>query len=229
MSATFQAIFLAALLAAGLLGALVLLAALRTSRRSSGTTALEAGDYDTALAAAATSGSRDEHLAAARAGKHLLALDRAAAILDGLLAADSSDGEAWLERGLVAAYQGDPGRATEMLRRAVSLRSDLGESITLHLAWVALARGDHGRAADLFREIEIPLETKLRHDLERGDPLFAEWYLHAAELWRASGNDDAADWAARTGSESAGTASRLPELIRGLSAGSTAATRMEPR
>src|ERR671915_257091 len=62
------------------------------------------------------------------------------------LAADPEEGEAWLEAGLVAAYSGDHDGAERAFARAAALRSDLLESITLHRAWSALARGDR-RAA----------------------------------------------------------------------------------
>ena len=190
-----------------------MLAALRRSHRGAGVSALESGDFAAALAVAASSGSREEHLAAARAGKHLLEFSQTKAILDALLASDDTDGEAWIERGLLAAYAGDPGSAEKMLDRALMLRSDLAESITLHRAWVALESGRRADASRLFQEVEVPLETKLRDDMGEGDPLFAEWYLHAAALWAAKGDTERSSWAGRVGTAAAGPKSRLPTRI----------------
>ena len=211
---SFEGLFLAGTLILLALTALGLFAVLRRSAATPATDALGGGRFAEALdrAAAGPGASRDELLAAAVAAKHLLELDRAAALLDRLLADDPSDGEAWLERGLIAAYAGDPETAERHLSRAMSIRSDLAESITLHLAWLALSRGDRQRARRLFDEVEAPLETKLQADIgSAGEPLFAEWYLHAAALWDAFGEPEKAAWARRSAREAA-PESRLHQL-----------------
>src|SRR3978361_98894 len=86
-----------------------------------------------------------------------------------------------------------------------------GESIPLPRAWLALRRGDVKTARRLFDEVEAPLETKLRSDLGSGEPLFAEWFLHAAALWAALGDTRRARWAAAAGRASA-PESRLPDF-----------------
>jgi hypothetical protein len=58
-------------------------------------------------------------------------------------------------------------------------------------------------ARRLFSEVEAPLENKLRSDLGSGEPLFAEWFLQAAALWRAFGEEERAGWARREGRASA--------------------------
>lgn len=102
--------------------------------------------------------------------------------------------------------------AVQALARAIAARSDLAESITLHRAWLALLVGDLATARHLFDEVEAPLETKLRSDLGEGEPLFAEWFLHAADLWDALGEAEKAHWARRAAREAA-PESRLPELL----------------
>jgi predicted Zn-dependent protease len=201
---------LLALLAAG---ALVLWAALRQPPASPALQALGEGRFAAALAAARTDAraGRDELYAAAVAAKHLLAFDRARALLERILARDPGDGEAWLESGLVAAYAGDLAAADRAFTRAEPLRSDLLESLTLHRAWLALRRGDLAAARRLFGEVEAPLENKLRSDLGGGEPLFAEWFLQASALWRAGGETAKADWAWREGRASA-PQSRLAEI-----------------
>jgi tetratricopeptide (TPR) repeat protein len=210
---SFEGIFAAllGLLAAGT--AFALIAALRRTRATPALTALGSGHFAEALAAARTGpgAGRDDLYAAAVASKHLLRFDDARAFLERLLAADPGDGEARLETGLVAAYSEDAETAERELLAAAAQRSDLTESITLHRAWLALRQGDSGRARRLFDEVEAPLETKLRSDIGAGEPLFAEWFLHAAALWAAAGDADRAAWAARAGRSSA-PESRLPEV-----------------
>jgi hypothetical protein len=151
------------------------------------------------------------------AAKHLLRLDMARAFIDRVLAADPGDGEARLESGLIAAYVGDLITADRELLAAAGLRSDLAESITLHRAWLALRRepADLRTARRLFDEVEAPLETKLRSDLGSGEPLFAEWFLHAAALWAAFGapaDTERVIWAAAAGRASA-PESRLSTVV----------------
>jgi hypothetical protein len=200
-----------ALLAAGALG---LWATLRQPAASDALQALGEGRFSAVLEAARTDAraSRDELYAAAVAARHLLDLDRSRALLERLLARDAGDGEAWLESGLAAAYAGDPAAAERAFARAEPLRSDLLESLTLHRAWLALRRGDPLSAQRLFGEVEAPLENKLRSDLGSGEPLFAEWFLQAAALWRAAGDAERADWARREGLASA-PESRLAEVV----------------
>jgi tetratricopeptide (TPR) repeat protein len=172
------------------------------------------GAFAATLAAAPTGAdaARDDLFAAAVAARHLLDFDRAAALLDRILADDPGDGEAWLERGLAAAYAGDPERAAAALQRASALRADLAESILLHRAWLALRRGDPGGARLLFEEIEAPLENKLRTDMGSREPLFAEWLLQAAVLWRAQGDEPRARWAWSEALRAA-PESRLHEIV----------------
>jgi tetratricopeptide (TPR) repeat protein len=200
------------LLAAG--GALVIFSLLRRTRVSPALEALGGGHFAAALAVARTgpAGGRDDLYAAAVAAKHLLRLEEARAFVDRVLAGDPGDGEARIESGLIAAYAGDLPAAERELAAAAGQRSDLGESITLHRAWVALRRGDRALARRLFDEVEAPLETKLRSDLGGGEPLFAEWFLQAGALWAAFGEDERAAWAAAAGRASAAE-SRLPEII----------------
>jgi tetratricopeptide (TPR) repeat protein len=199
---TLLVILLLVLLAAGALGLWV------TLRQPSGSPALQAlgkGHFAAALEAARTDAraGRDELYAGAVAAKHLLELDRARLLLDRILARDPADGEAWLERGLVAAYAGDLEAADRAFAKVEPLRSDLLESLTLHRAWLALRRGDSPAARRLFAEVDAPLENKLRSDLGGGEPLFAEWFLQAAALWRAFGDEEKAEWARREGQASA--------------------------
>ncbi len=97
--------------------------------------------------------------------------------------ADPANGEAWLELGLARGYAGDLDAADAALARAARERSDLTEAVTLHRAWLALRGGDRDTARRLFDEVEAPLETKLRLDLGPGDPVFADWFFHAGEIW----------------------------------------------
>ncbi|HZF13460.1 MAG TPA: hypothetical protein VFE33_32100 [Thermoanaerobaculia bacterium] len=199
---SFESLLLGALLVGLAAGSLLLWSGLRRSGASPAVQELERGHFAAALAAARTAGprpERDELYAAAVAAKHLLELDRARELLGRLLAADPGDGEAWLEKGLVAAYAGDPAAAEEAFARAAGHRSDLAESLTLHRAWLALRRGDLAASRRLFDEVEAPLETKLRTDLGEGEPLFAEWFLQAAALWEAAGDSARAAWARSAG------------------------------
>ena len=211
---SFEGIFavLLGLLAAG--GALALFAVLRRTRVNPSMAELGQGHFAAALATARTGpgASRDDLWVAAVAAKHLLRFDEARALLDRLLAADPSDGEARLESGLVAAYTGDTAAAERELHAAASQRSDLTESITLHRAWLAQRRADKAAARRLFDEVEASLETKLRSDLGTGEPLFAEWFLHAAALWAALGDTERASWAAKAGAASA-PESRLSTIV----------------
>jgi tetratricopeptide (TPR) repeat protein len=183
-------------------------ALLRQSARTAAQEALGKGDFQGALAALTRDPGRDELLAAAMAAKHLWELDRARELLSRLLAADPADGEAWLERGLVEAYAGDAAAAREAFARVEPLRADLAESLTLHRAWLELVLGEETAARRRFEQIAAPLETKLRTDLGSGEPVFAEWFLHAAALWEAAGQRDLAEWARAAGLASA-PASRL--------------------
>lgn len=193
-------------------GALVLFAVLKRTPASPAVQAVERGDFEAALASIRKNAGRDELFAAAVAAKHLLRLDESRALLARILARDPSDGEAWLEAGLAAAYAGDWPAADRALSEAAARRSDLGESITLHRAWVGLKKKDMRQARHLFDEVETSLENKLRTDLGGGEPLFAEWFLQAAELWAAFGDSARADWAREEGRRSA-IGSRLPEIF----------------
>ena len=187
----------------------VFLAVVRHAPRSRAAELLGRGAFAEALA---SGGERPEdRLASATAARHLLELERAAELLDALLADDPDDGEALLERGLVEAYAGRHEEADALLRRAAGVRADLVESITLHRAWLELRRGDERRARRRFEEVEASIESKLAADLA-GDPLFAEWFLHAALLWRAAGDQRRAEWAWSAG-QAAAPASRLAEAL----------------
>jgi hypothetical protein len=202
---TFEGLLLAAFLVLLAVGALGLWAMLRQPSGGQAIKALGEGRFADALAAARDDAraSRDELYAGAVAAKHLLEFERARGLLDRVLARDPEDGEARLERGLVAAYAGDLAAAEEDLAAAGVRRSDLLESVTLHRAWLALRRGDRAAAQRLFSEVEAPLENKLRSDLGSGEPLFAEWFLQAAALWSAGGDAERAAWARREGRASA--------------------------
>jgi tetratricopeptide (TPR) repeat protein len=212
---SFEGLFTVLVLAAVVITAVVLVSVLRRTQDSPAAQAVGRGDFEAALAAARTGrgASRDELFAAAVAARHLLRFDEARRLLSRILAADPSDGEAWLESGLAAAYAGDLDKAGQDLGRAAALRSDLAESITLHRAWVELRKGDLKEARHLFDEVETSLENKLRTDLGGGEPLFAEWFLHASQLWAALGDPKRAAWAWEEGRRSAG-GSRLPEALR---------------
>jgi tetratricopeptide (TPR) repeat protein len=212
---SFAGLLLALLILALAAGAFLLWAGLRRGAASPAAQELGRGHFAAALAAARIAGpkpERDELYAAAVAAKHLLELDRAKGLLDRLLAADPGDGEAWLERGLVAAYEDDLDGAEQAFAQAAGHRSDLAESITLHRAWLALRRGDGATARRLFDEVEAPLETKLRTDLGADEPLFAEWFLQTAALWQAFGRPGEAAWA-RAAGRAAAPESRVWERI----------------
>lgn len=215
---SFEGLLTVLVLAAVVITAFVLVSVLRRTHDSPAAQAVGRGDFEAALAAARTGrgAGRDELFAAAVAARHLLRFDEARKLLARILAADATDGEAWLESGLAAAYSGGAGdldKAALELGRAAALRSDLAESITLHRAWIELRRGDLKEARHLFDEVETSLENKLRTDLGGGEPLFAEWFLHAAALWAALGDSERAAWAWEEGRRSAG-GSRLPEVLR---------------
>jgi len=174
----------------------IALAVLRHAPRSRAAELLGRGAF---AAARDSGGDRPaDRLARATAARHLLDLDTAALLLDAALADDPGDGETLLERALVEAYAGHLVAAAELLRRAAAARADLAESITLHRAWLELRQGREREARRRFEEVEASLESKLRADLT-GDPLFAEWYLQAALLWRAAGDEERATWAWREG------------------------------
>jgi tetratricopeptide (TPR) repeat protein len=212
---SFEGLFTVLILATVVITAFVLVSVLRRTQDSPAAQAVGRGDFETALAAARTDrgASRNDLFAAAVAARHLLRFDEARRLLRRILASDPSDGEAWLESGLAAAYAGDLDKAGQDLGRAAALRSDLAESITLHRAWIALRKGDLKEARHLFDDVETPLENKLRTDLGGGEPLFAEWFLQAALLWEALGDPERAAWAWEEGRRSAG-GSRLPEILR---------------
>lgn len=212
---SFETLLVVLLAAAAAGGAVVLLLGLSAGRGGAAPRALGEGDFQgtlDALGADPAAESRDDLYAAAVAAKHLLDLPRAAALLDRLLAEDPRDGEAWMERGSVAAYAGDGESALQAYSRVEETRADLLETLTLHRAWMALDQGDEQRALALFEEVEEPLASKLTRDVGGGDPLFAEWFLQAAALWRARGDTERASWAWREGTAAA-PESRLPERI----------------
>lgn len=214
MAPSFEGLMLALLLVLLAAGALGLWTTLRREPASAAQAALGQGRFAAALEAARTDAraGRDELYAAAVAAKHLLDLDRARELLGRVLAVDPTDGEAWLESGLVAAYKGDFAAAEQAFAQVEPRRSDLLESLTLHRAWLALRQGDPRRARRLFDEVEAPLENKLRSDLGSGEPLFAEWFLQAAALWAAAGEAGKAEWALREGRASA-PESRLDKVL----------------
>jgi hypothetical protein len=203
----------------------ILVVALRGAPASAMALDAAAGRFGAALEAARRDApsERDDRLAAAIAAKHLCAFDEAAVWLSELLAADANDGEALVELGLVEAYRGEADLADARLRQAAAQRADLGESIALHRAFAALVGGDPAGARHRFEEVEASMETKLRVDVGAGEPAFAEWFLHAAALWRAGGSVERADWAERKARESA-PESLLPGHVRDLLARATAGT-----
>ncbi len=202
---TLEIVSLAVTFAVIVAGLLVLLVIVRQTPRSAAGALIGRGDFAGALSSAELGprAGRDELLAAAVAAKHLLRLETAEALVQRILEVDDGDGEAWMERGLIAAYRGDNARAAEWLASAERHRSDLFESITLHRAWVDLRSGRGGPAARRFEEISAPLESKLRSDLGPGDPLFAEWFFQAADLWQESGAPDKSAWARQEARRSA--------------------------
>ena len=209
---SFEGLLTFVIIAAIAAGALILFAVLRREPASPAVEAVGRGDFEGALASLRPNAGRDELFAAAVAAKHLLRLDEARSLLDRILKRDPGDGEAWLESGLSAAYAGDWSAAERALSEAAARRSDLAESITLHRAWVELKKNQLREARHLFDEVETSLENKLRTDLGGGEPLFAEWFLQAAELWQAFGDAERANWAREEGRRSA-TGSRLPEIL----------------
>jgi len=179
--------------------------------------ALSRGDFGLALALGeAPGGGRREWLAASTAARHLLLFDRAATLTDRLLAADPIDGEALIERALALLWQGRPEQADEAeaaLARALLARPDFAEPIALHRALLAARRGDLTEASRRFEEIAVALESKLRSDIGPGDALFADWFLEASVLWRAQGDEERAEWAAR-GFAASAPQSRLREIAQ---------------
>jgi tetratricopeptide (TPR) repeat protein len=214
---SFEGILMWTLAIAAALGGGMLVVALRGAVASEIALAAAAGRYADALEAARQRPpeTRDDLLAAAIAAKHLQSFDQAADWLRALLAEDPADGEALVELGVVETYRGRSQQAEERLRQAAAQRADLGESILLHRAFALLAAGDAARARALFEEVEAPLETKLAVDVGPGEPAFAEWFLHAAALWRAGGNSERAAWAWRQAEESA-PESLLPRQVESL-------------
>lgn len=211
---SFEALLIITLLLLLAAGSFGLWTTLRRPSASPALRELSLGHFTAALAAARDDAraGREELWAGAMAAKHLLDFEGARARLDRILTRDPGDGEAWLERGLVAAYAGDLTAAESAFLKVEPLRSDLLESLTLHRAWLALRRGDPLAAHRLFNDVEAPLENKLRSDLGSGEPLFAEWFLQAAALWRAAGDGERAGWAWREGQASA-PESRLAGVI----------------
>lgn len=197
-------------------GLLVLLLMLKHAPRSAAGDLVGRGEFAEALTAADTDGDaeRDELMAAAIAAKHMRELDRAESLLARVVRIDDDDGEAWMERGLVAAYRGDYSLAADHLRSAERRRSDLLESISLHRAWVDLRAGASAAALRRFEEIAAPLESKLKSDLGPGDPLFAEWFFQAADLWRESGATEKAAWARREARRSAPSSELVARFTR---------------
>ncbi len=208
--ALFEILSLAVVAALVLGGVFLLVVMLRNTPGSATGSLVGTGDFARALAAAdlGPSADRDELLAAAVAAKHMLELDTCEELARRILDRDGDDGEAWMERGLAAAYRGDYANASAWLATAERLRSDLFESISLHRAWAELRAGRGHSAHTRFEEISVPLESKLRSDLGPGDPLFAEWFFQAADLWEESGAHDKSAWA-REAARRAAPASRL--------------------
>lgn len=208
---TFELFFLVLTAAAIAVTSFVLFASLARGQPDEAEALLGAGDFEAVLALSDGSGLAPRQLLSrAVAAKHLARFDLAR---DSLLPlAQEGDGEAQLELGLVAGYQGRFDEAREQLRAAARTRADLSESLQLHRAWIELASGRVDEARRLFHEIEAPLENKLRQDLGAGEPMFLEWFLHAALLWRAAGETDKAAWALNAAREAA-PQSRLPALL----------------
>jgi len=190
----------------------VLFVALRQGKPEPSSEALSLGHFHDTLTLADTSGNaeRGSLYNAAVAAKHLLDWQTAERLLRRILSEDE-DGEAWLELGLVLTYQGSYTEAMRSFDRAETFRADLSESLNLHRAFVEMRRGESGRARTLFEEIEIPLETKLRIDMGSGEPLFLEWFLQSAALWRAAGKIEKAEWATAQVRSTPGE-SRLSEI-----------------
>ena len=222
---SFEGILLWALAIGVGVVAAMLAVALRGAPASEMARAAAEGRFADALDAAhrRPPAERDDLLAAAIAAKHRRSWDDGERWLRALLAEDPGDGEALVELGLIEAYRGRAAEADARLREAAAQRADLGESILLHRAFALLVAGDVAWARHLFEEVEGPLETKLTLDVGSGEPAFAEWFLHAAALWRAGGNASRAEWAWGKAEESA-PESLLPDHVReqlGLAARST--------
>jgi tetratricopeptide (TPR) repeat protein len=214
---SFEGILMWALAIAAALGGGMLVVALRGAVASEIALAAAAGRFVDALEEARQRPpeTRDDLLAAAIAAKHRQSFDQAADWLRALLVEDPADGEALVELGLVETYRGRSDEADARLREAAAQRADLGESILLHRAFALLVAGDAARARALFEEVEAPLETKLAIDVGPGEPAFAEWFLHAAALWRDGGNSERAAWAWRQAEDSA-PESLLPQQVQRL-------------
>jgi len=201
---------LASLLALAAVG-FVLVVGLR-GRRLPESRAVGEGRYSEALSEADLSEDADRAslYAAAVAAKHLLDWHRSELFFHRILF-DDDYGEAWLELGLVETYRGNPTEALKCFDRAAALRSDLTESIILHRAFARLRLGEIDPARQLFEEVEVPLETKLRTDIGSGEPFFLEWFLQCSSLWRALGQSAKAEWALAQAEEAVGE-SRLLEV-----------------
>ena len=182
----FTTLVVAVIVAAGV----VLAAVLRHTPRARAADLLARGDFEKAVATARESAASEELVPASIAARHLGDLATAKHLAERAVRADRRDGEAWLELGLVLGYAGELDAADETLARAAALRSDLAEAVTLHRAWVALRGGDVETARRLFDEGEAPLETKLQLDLGSGDPVFADWFFHAGEIWTGMGRSE---------------------------------------
>lgn len=192
---TFETLLLVTVVLGGLVAVVFVLVALR-GRGSRATSSLDRGRFEEALELGGAVGTgRDERLAAAVAARHLERFEEARRLLEEILVADPSDGEAWLELGLVETYAGRFASARRAFDRVSASRSDLLEPLTLHRAWLALEEGDHAAARRHFDDIEVPLENKLRQDIGPGDAIFAEWFLEAGHLWRERGDEERASWA----------------------------------
>lgn len=182
----FTVLVIAVIVAAGI----VLAAVLRHTPRARAADLLARGDFEEAVTAARESAASEELVPASIAARHLGDLKTARHLAERAVGADRRDGEAWLELGLVHGYAGELDEADKTLARAAALRSDLAEAVTLHRAWVALRGGNLETARRLFDEVEAPLETKLRLDLGSGDPVFADWFFHAGEVWSGLGRSE---------------------------------------
>lgn len=185
----------------------------RQGGRDTAGEALSRGDFGAALASGERPGAeRRELLAAAMAARHLLLFDRAAVLLDRLSALDADDPFTLLERALGAVWQGEYEAAEDLLARLRAERPQLAEPLALHRAFLAWRRGDADTARRGFEEISAAIESKLGSDIGPGDGLFADWFLEAGVLWRASGDRERAAWAAAGFARSA-PQSRLAELL----------------
>lgn len=190
---TFSGLLFVALALAVVAAVVVIFTAVvRHTPRARAADSLAAGEFAAAVAAAGNGAATAELVPAAIAARHLGDLETARRLAERAVEADPSDGEAWLELGLVRGYAGELEPADTALARALSERSDLAEAVTLHRAWLALRGGDRATARRLFEEVEAPLETKLGLDLGAGDTVFADWFFHAGELWLGldRGGDD---------------------------------------